>query len=297
MSALEDLFPGFARHEIPTRRGSVFVRTGGSGPPLLLLHGFPQTHVEWHRVAPALASRFALVLMDLPGYGASSIPASESGAGFTKRLMAEDALAVMTALGHERFRLVGHDRGGRVAYRLAYDHPERIERFATIDIVPTAAMFDAMNAKSALNKYHWLFLAQAAPFPETLIGASALFFLEHTLASWTAAKDLSAFDARALDHYRAAFTPPERIHAACEDYRAGAGLDRAHDEADRTAGRKIKVPQLALWGAGGIPASGVSPLEIWKGWSQDVSGHPIASGHFVPEENSAALVEALVDFL
>jgi len=297
MADLADLFPGFATHWIDTQGGKIFARSGGSGAPLLLLHGYPQTHVTWHEIAGELARHFTVVVMDLRGYGWSQVPESADGSGFSKRLMAQDAIEVMEALGHVKFRLVGHDRGARVAYRLAFDEPGRLEKFVTVDIVPTDAMFDSMNAKSALNKYHWLFLAQAAPFPETMIGNSALYFLEHTLASWTAKKDLSAFDARALDHYRAAFNEPSRIHATCEDYRAGATLDRADDEADREAGRKIAVPQLALWGSLGIPAAGVSPLDIWRNWSRDVEGHAIQSGHFVPEEAPRALIEALLSFL
>jgi haloacetate dehalogenase len=297
MSEPRDLFPGFASHWIDTEAGQIFARSGGSGPPLLLLHGYPQTHVEWHAVAGKLAERFTVVMMDLRGYGWSRVVESENGSGYAKQLMAEDAVAVMEALGHVKFRVVGHDRGARVAYRMAFDMPERLEKFATIDIIPTAAMFDGMNARSALNKYHWLFLAQPAPFPETMIGNSVLYYLEHTLASWTAKKSLAPFSPEALARYRMAFNEPSRIHATCEDYRAGATLDRAHDEADREAGRKIAVPLLALWGASGIPSAGVSPLDVWRDWARDVRGHAIESGHFVPEENPVALLEALFGFL
>lgn len=297
MPDLVDLFPGFDSHWIDTPGGKIFARSGGSGPPLLLIHGYPQTHAEWHRLAPQLAARFTVVMPDLRGYGWSQAVESENGSGMTKRLMAQDAIAVMEALGHVKFRVVGHDRGARVAYRLAFDAPGRLEKLVTIDIVPTAAMFDSMSATSALNKYHWLFLAQPAPFPETMIGHDAIYFLEHTLASWTARKTLEAFDKSALDHYRAAFNEPSRIRATCEDYRAGALIDRFDDEADRAAGTMIAVPQLALWGSAGIPASGVSPLGIWKQWSRDVEGHAIESGHFVPEENPQALLKALLAFL
>ena len=222
MTDLADLFPGFATHWIDTRSGRFFVRSNGDGPPLLLLHGYPQTHVEWHRIAPKLAERFSVFLMDLRGYGWSSAPRSEKGALYTKRLMAEDAIAVMEQLGHIRFSLVGHDRGGRVGYRLALDHPERLEKLALIDIIPTAARWRSLNAQEALKAYHWTFLAQPEPMPETLIAGAAPFYVDFTLASWTAAKELSAFDPRALAHYRAALNEPTRIHAACEDYRAGA---------------------------------------------------------------------------
>ncbi len=297
MTDLADLFPGFATHWITTRSGRFFVRAHGEGPPLLLLHGYPQTHVEWHRIAPQLATRFSVVLMDLRGYGWSGAPRSEKGALYTKRAMAQDAIAVMEQLGHIRFNLVGHDRGGRVACRLALDHPERLDRLALIDIIPTAARWQALDAAEALKAYHWAFLAQPEPLPETLIGAAAHFFIDYTLASWTAAKDLSAFDPRALDHYRAALNEPSRIHAACEDYRAGATLDRAADEADQAAGKKITVPALVLWGGRGLGGADRSTLDIWREWAHNVQGQPIAGGHFLPEENPQATLEALLAFL
>lgn len=298
MPDLADLFPGFQSHWIDTEQGRFFARSGGRGPPLLLLHGYPQTHVEWHRIAPRLAERYTVVAMDLRGYGWSFVPKSKGGDGMSKRLMGQDAVDIMEKLGHVKFRLVGHDRGGRVAYRLAYDQPGRLEKAALIDIIPTASMFHGMgNAKSAIAKYHWLFLAQPAPFPETMIGNSAIFYLEQTLASWTASKDLAVFDARAVEHYRKAFDEPSRIHATCEDYRAGALIDRLQDEEDLKAGRKIDVPLLALWGESGIPASGISPLDVWREFARDVRGVPVPCGHFVPEENPQACATALLDFL
>ena len=294
----DDLFPGFAARHVETETGWFFVRTGGEGAPLLLLHGYPQTHVEWHRIASRLAERFRVVAMDLRGYGDSVVPESCDGIGMSKRLMGADAVAVMAALGHRKFRLVGHDRGGRAAYRLAFDRPDRLDKVVVIDIIPTAAMFEDMGkAKSAMNKYHWLFLAQPEPFPETMIGASPDFFLEHTLASWTAKKDLSTFDPRALEHYRRAFADPARRRASCEDYRAGVLIDRVLDEDDLKAGRRIEVPMLALWGDAGIPASGIAPLDIWRDYARDVQGKAIPSGHFVPEENPDACAEAILAFM
>jgi haloacetate dehalogenase len=297
MTDLADLFPGFATHWIDTRSGRFFVRSNGDGPPLLLLHGYPQTHVEWHRIAPKLAERFSVFLMDLRGYGWSSAPRSEKGALYTKRLMAEDAIAVMEQLGHIRFSLVGHDRGGRVGYRLALDHPERLEKLALIDIIPTAARWRSLNAQEALKAYHWTFLAQPEPMPETLIAGAAPFYVDFTLASWTAAKELSAFDPRALAHYRAALNEPTRIHAACEDYRAGATLDRAADEADQAAGRKISTPLLVLWGERGLGGGDAATLDVWRQWAGNVQGRPIAGGHFLPEENPQATLAALLAFL
>jgi haloacetate dehalogenase len=298
MSDHRDLFDGFSTHWVDIDEGAIFARVGGSGPPLLLLHGYPQTHVEWHKIAAGLAAHFTVVAMDLRGYGASFSPHGTSqGAGMSKRAMGGDAIAVMEALGFARFRLVGHDRGGRVAYRLAFDRPERLERIAVIDIIPTAAMFQGLaNTTSALNKYHWLFLAQPAPFPETLIGAAPRYFLEHTLVSWTKSKSLDAFDPAAREAYLAAFDAAH-IHTTCECYRAGALIDRLHDEADLRAGRKIPIPVLALWGDAGIPASGVSPLDIWRSYADHVEGHAIPSGHFIPEENPSACLAALLDFL
>lgn len=298
MTDLADLFPNFQSHWIDTEDGRFLARSGGSGPPLLLLHGYPQTHVEWHTIAPRLAEHFTVVIMDLRGYGWSSLPRSRNGDGMTKRVMGADAVAVMEKLGHVRFSLVGHDRGGRVAYRLAYDRPEHLEKVVVIDIIPTAAMWRGMgDAQDAVRKYHWAFLAQPEPFPETLIGASARFFLDHTLASWTKAKDLSAFDPDALAHYRQAFEDPSRIHATCECYRAGANDDRLQDEADLEAGRKIKVPMLAMWGGAGLAASGIDALQVWRTYAERVEGQEIDAGHFVPEENPQACADALLAFL
>ena len=296
-SDLPDLFPGFKSQWVETEAGRFFVRSGGRGAPLLLLHGYPQTHVEWHGVAARLAERFSVVAMDLRGYGASFVPKSSGGDGMSKRQLGSDAVAVMRQLGFETFRLAGHDRGGRVAYRLAFDQPDRLVKVAVIDIIPTASMFrDMGKVKSAINKYHWLFLAQPQPFPETMIKGSNGFYLDHTLASWTASKDLSAFHPDALAHYRRAFADDARVAATCEDYRAGAFIDRIQDEEDLKAGRKIVVPMLAMWGDSGIPASGISPLDVWREFARNVQGACVPSGHFIPEENPKACADALLGF-
>ena len=289
-------FAGFAAHEINLGEATIFARVGGSGPPLLLLHGYPQSHLMWARVAAALAASFTVVAADLRGYGRSSAPGSHKGERYSKRVMAKDVIALMSALGHQRFAVAGHDRGGRVAYRLALDHPDLVTKIATLDIVPTWEMWDSMDAARAMAVYHWLFLAQPEPLPETLIGAASEAYLDHTLASWTGDQSLKAFAPAALEAYRAAFREPARIHAACEDYRAGATIDRALDEADRSAGRKIAAPLLALWGAKGIPAKGESPLEVWRRWASEVSGAGVESGHFLPEEAPEATAAALGEF-
>ena len=254
MPDLADLFPGFASHWIDTSVGKMFARAGGNGPPLLLLHGYTQTNVMWHRVAPGLAKHFSLIIPDLPGYGWSAVPrADENHAPYDKRSMANAMIEVMEKLGHVHFRLAGHDRGGRVAYRLALDHAGRVERMATLDIVPTYDMWHGMDRNMAMKVWHWPFLAQPEPLPEMLISKAPVEYLEWKMASWTKAKNLSAFDPRALDHYRAAFSDPLRIHAHCEDYRAGRYADLANDEADRPPARRSIVLFLHCGAASALP--------------------------------------------
>jgi haloacetate dehalogenase len=295
MSDLADLFPGFASHWIDTSVGKMFARAGGSGPPLLCLHGYPQTHVMWHRVAPALARHFTLALPDLPGYGWSAVPdAKPDHAPYTKRAMANVVIEIMEALGHARFRLAGHDRGGRVAYRLALDHPGRLVSLATLDIVPTWSMWHRFDAKLAMRAWHWTFLAQPAPLPELMLGKAANEYFDLMAAKWRAGGQ-DAFDARAIAHYRASFTDPLRIHASCEDYRAGQSTDVAFDEADRKAGNKIACPMLALWGASGLPRD-LDPLAVWREWAVNVQGAAIDCGHFLCEEAPDATAKALIEF-
>jgi haloacetate dehalogenase len=297
MSDLADLYPGFASHWIDTSAGKLFARSGGSGPPLLLLHGYAQSNVMWHKVAPALSDRFTLVIADLPGYGWSAVPeAGPDHAPYTKHAMAAAMVELMEALGHVRFRLAGHDRGGRVGYRLALDHPGRLAQLAVLDIVPTYAMWHDIDARLAYRIWHWTFLALPAPFPETMIGKDPVGFWDWKTGAGTAGKDLSAFDPRALAHYRAFFQDPGRIHATCEDYRAGRTADLAADEADRAAGKKITCPLLVLWGETGIPSETRSPLETWREWATDVHGQPIACGHYLPEEKPDVTAAALLAF-
>jgi haloacetate dehalogenase len=297
MSDLADLFPGYASEWISTRSGRIFARIGGSGPPLLLLHGFSETHVMWHRVAPQLADRFTLIIADLPGYGWSDMPPSDPDhTPYTKRAMAQRIIEMMQQLGYVQFALAGHDRGGRVSYRLALDHPGALSRLAVLDILPTYDYWQKMDRLYALKIYHWAFLAQPYPLPETLIGGHPDFFLRQKMASWSKSKDLSAIDPRALQHYLAPFRDPSRLHAMCEDYRAGAALDFEHDKADHDAGNKITVPMLALWGDAGIARAAATPLDTWKNWATDVTGMPINSGHFLCEEDADATAKALRAF-
>ncbi|MEP5625088.1 MAG: alpha/beta hydrolase [Hyphomicrobiales bacterium] len=295
--SLPDLFPGFESHSIHTDLGPIFCRTGGIGPALLLLHGYPQSHVIWHRIAPDLAQNFTLVMPDLPGYGQSAIPSlSTDHEAYSKRSMANCMIAVMRSLGHDQFLLTGHDRGGRVAYRMALDHPETVLRLAVLDILPTYDYWNKLDRTFALKIYHWAFLAQAAPFPENLISAAPLQFLEHTLASWTAKKDLSCFSDGALAHTRAWFNDPGRIAASCEDYRAGAHIDYHHDENDLHMGNTLSMPCLALWGENGIATSVDDPLETWRRWCPLIQGKALPGGHFLPEETPEELQKSLASF-
>lgn len=298
MSDLPDLFPGFASHVVDTSGATIFARCGGSGPPLLLLHGYPQTHVMWHAVAATLAEHFQLVIPDLRGYGASSCPpADATGFVYSKRAMANDMVELMGSLGFAEFRLCGHDRGGRVSYRMALDHPGNVLRLCVLDIIPTHAMWQGMDSRLAMKVYHWLFLAQPFPLPETLIEKAPAFYLDHTIASWTTALSLSAFDARALVHYRANMARPEHIRAMCEDYRSGAGYDLRADVIDLEQERKITCPILALWGSAGIPSEMSAQLETWRQWAEAAEGRAIDSGHFVCEENPGAVLDALLPFM
>lgn len=293
-----DLFPGFRTLRVGVGPAEIFLRTGGHGPPVLLLHGYPQTHACWHKVAPALAESFTLVIPDLRGYGESRGPASDDKhLAYSKRAMAADMVAVMTALGHDRFGVVSHDRGARVGYRLALDHADRVSRLATLDVVTTLDAWTDMDMGNVVGRFHWPFLARPAPFPETMIGHDPVYFLEYLLAQWTATKDLSAFDPRALEHYRASFRKPEVIHASCEDYRAGASCDPEFDAADRKAGRQIACPMLALWGASRQNGFVNKPLETWRPWCPHVTGGPIVSGHFLPEEAPGDTLTAILPFL
>lgn len=300
MSDLPELFPGFATHRVEIDGLTLHARSGGNGPALLCLHGYPQTHACWHKVAPELAKTNTVVAMDMRGYGQSDIPPdSADHETFSKRAMARDGIALMRALGHERFTVMGHDRGARVAYRMALDHPEAVERVILLDIIATIDNWERMRAGSALKSYHWAFLAQPHPMPETLIGAHPTYYLDHTLASWTKDKTLGALAADALEHYRAAINGEGRIHAMCEDYRAGATFDWEADRSSREAGERIKVPTHVLWANAYLTVTKgkFDPVELWRAWADDVTGTEIDSGHFLAEENPDDTTAAILQFL
>ncbi len=295
---MSKLFPHTSEHWTRTPGAEIFARIGGTGPPLLLIHGFPQTHAMWHRVAPQLMQRFSVVMPDIRGYGFSSCPENDTGnLAYSKRAMARDLVALMDTLGHRNFMVAGHDRGGRVAYRMALDSPDRVKALAVLDIVPTFDMWSNFTVKMAMKTYHWLFLAQPNPLPEMLIERAPIAFLDYTLASWTKARDLSAFSEDALAEYRLHYATPEHIHATCNDYRAGQTCDLQADSEDRAQGRRITCPVLNLWGKAGIPGETDGPMEIWRNWCTNVQGAAIDSGHFIAEENPAALLAHLLPFL
>ncbi len=276
------MIPGFDARDIETSGARIRVRFGGAGPPLLMLHGYPQTSAMWRHVAPALAQRFTVVCPDLRGYGASSKPpAGEDYVNYSKREMARDQVEVMEALGHNRFGLVGHDRGARVAHRLAADWPDRVERLCVLDIAPTREMYRNTTEAFARAYWHWFFFILPPPRPERLIGADPATFLREFCGSRPAG--LRIFDG-ALDEYVAAFRDPEAIRASCDDYRAAAGIDMAHDDADDAAGRKLEMPLLCLWGDQGIIGKCFDPLALWRQRARDVRGHALACSHYLAEE-------------
>jgi haloacetate dehalogenase len=286
---------GFSEQRIATGEADLFVRVGGSGPPLVCLHGYPQSHLTWRTVAPLLAERFTVVLPDLRGYGASEIvPSDPEHLAYSKRTLARDIVALMANLGFERFLLAGHDRGARVAYRLALDAPERIAAVAVLDIIPTLENWEAMDYQRAYGAYHWQFLAQPEPLPEHLIGFDPAWYCRQQIGAWL--EDPSSADRAALDAYCAAFARAGAVHAACEDYRAGYTCDAAHDRADRDAGKRIGVPLLALWGAGRDGTRAAHFPAVWKRWAADVTAVPLPCGHFLMEELPLETAAALRGF-
>jgi haloacetate dehalogenase len=287
--------PGFTQSMIATNGTRLSVHQAGQGAPLILLHGYPQNHMTWVKIAPKLAEDFHVIIPDLRGYGESDIPKSDpDNRAYSKREMALDIIGLMDALDLPRAHILGHDRGARVTYRLALDHPERVDRLGIIEIVPTGDFWASWDADLAMKGYHWTFLAQPAPLPERMISTDGPSYMDWTLASWTFAGDLSPFTAEALASYRRQAADPARIAAMCDDYRAGATFDRALDEADRAAGRKIAAPLHFVWAKGGFPARTGDPLGIWQNWAEDVTGTEVSGcGHFAMEEVPDAVLAAI----
>jgi haloacetate dehalogenase len=285
------MFKGFQRRQIVLGDSNLNVLIGGNGVPVLLLHGYLQTHVIWHKVAPLLAANFTLVIPDLPGYGASKGRIPDAGhQNYSKRNIARLIASLMSDLGHEKFHVAGHDRGGRVC-RLALDHPDRVLAFAPR---PTLFAWETMDWVRALDDYHWLFLAQPAPLPEHLIGTDPDFYINHLLDRWAGNREALSADAIAV--YVRQFHDPSVVAATCADYRAGANTDFEHDDTDRPAGRRIQCPVLVIWGRRYLAEQAASPLTAWRSWADDVSEEVLECGHFVAEEQPIACADALSRF-
>lgn len=289
----DPFFPGFEAGRLAVGDAEIFFRRGGSGPPLYLLHGFPQTGVMWAGVAAALAQTRTLIIPDLRGYGASRGP--EGAEGYAKRILARDVLALADALGHARFDIAGHDRGARVSYRLALDAPERVGALAVLDITPTLEYWRRFSDPAfAVSIAHWPFLAQPYPIPEQMVGLMARDYCFGLLEGWAGEKGLAAFEPEALEVYAAAMADPRTRRAMFDDYRAGAFIDPDHDAADEAAGRRIAAPTLVMWGGSGIAAKSASPLSVWERWvSGPLTGVAAPSGHFIPEEAPDESIAAL----
>lgn len=290
------MFDGFEEFDIDTPGATIHGRHGGSGPPVLLLHGIPETHLMWHQVAPRLAEHYTVVATDLRGWGDSGKPpSSPDHEPYSMRAVARDQVAVMRSLGHERFRLVGHDRGARCAYRLALDEPDVVTRLAVMDVVPIGDVYDRADRTFSLSYWVWSFLAAPAPVPEQFIDAAPAVLVDFMLDTWPEVQD--AFPAEVRTAYVKQFSDPATVHAICEEFRAAATLDYQQDEADR-GHRKITCPVLFLWSQRGQVAKLYDdPLAIWREWADDVRGEPVGVGHFIPEEAPDETTRQLLAFL
>ena len=293
------MFEGFSSHLVEVDRGAVFARVGGEGPPVLLLHGYPQTHLMWHSVAARLAERHTVVVVDLPGYGRSfRPPTTDDHAAYSKRSLGGDLVQVMAALGFETFAVAGHDRGGRVAYRMTLDHADAVTAVAVFDVVPTGEVWARANAQLALTYWHWTFLAQPEPLPERLIDADPAAFFDLHVRSLGLGRAADRYPAPVMDEYRKILDDPSVVHGICEDYRAGAGIDRAHDDHDRAAGRRITSPLLVLWSApGALPKFYGDVLAVWRPWAVEVTGHGVDASHFLVEDQPDVVADDLLALL
>ncbi len=289
------MFEGFERERVETPGAEIELVRGGNGPPVLLLHGYPQTQAMWHLVAPKLAEDFTVVAADLRGYGDSSKPfGDEDHSTYSKRTMAGDQAAVMGSLGFDSFTVVGHDRGGRVGHRMALDYPDRVTRLAVLDIVPTRHVFGTVGKDLATAYYHWFFFIQPYDLPETLIGADPSYYLRKKLGGW--GTSLETFAPEALAEYERCFDAAT-IHASCEDYRASASIDLVHDDVDLEEGRKVECPLLTLWGGRGVMERIYDVEAVWREYANDVRSMPLDGGHFLAEERSEETAQELSNFL
>lgn len=288
------LFSGFEDKCISTENVDFAVLSKGTGPAILLLHGYPETRTAWHRIAPELAETHTVIVPDLPGYGQSRVKNSATNMG-SKRAMAKSLHEMMRALGHDKFTVIGHDRGGRVAYRMALDFPQNITALVSVTVVPTPEMWEGASKAFGMGAWHWFMMAQPYPLPENLMAGNPRFLIDTTLQKMTGNIDL--LDPLALDDYRTAFDDADVRHAICEDYRAGASVDEADDLADRNQANKIHVPVLVFWEEGRRYGGGREPLNIWADWTDFAEGQPLTGGHLLPETAAPALLKALQPFL
>jgi haloacetate dehalogenase len=292
------LFDGFALLDCTTSRVRFAGVTGGEGAPVLLLHGYPQTHATWHAVAPALAARFSVVILDLPGYGRSQLL---DGGPWDKRAVAGELVALMRKLGYERFAIAGHDRGARVGYRLALDHPDRVSAYCSLAVVPTLDIWPAVDREFAKWAFHWFLFLQTDGLPERLLAADPDAFLDATLTQM--AGGIKKLHPSAVADYRTAFRKASVRDAIIKDYQAAYGADSDHDAADRARGRMIACPVMVLWPsrqrlvATGVESGTLTAAEVWRRWADNVRGLDIAGGHLLPEQAPEAVIDALIPFL
>ena len=294
---LSELFPGFKQHKVDVGHGvEIAVSMSGSGPPLLLLHGHPQTHALWHRVTPTLSNSYTIIATDLRGYGDSSKPSGgRDHENYSKRVMAQDQVTLMKKLGFDRFSILAHDRGARVAHRLAMDHSGVVERMILLDIAPTLAMYRKTAEAFARSYWHWFFLIQPTKLPERSIEADPVAYIREVMGNRSAG--LAPFDQRALAEYERCISLKGTSHGICEDYRASAGIDLEHDQEDLDAGRKLDIPLLVLWGEQGVVHKCFNPLQEWQLVANDVVGEALPCGHYIAEEAPQALLEHALPFL
>lgn len=294
MNTSAKLFPGFRQETVATSQARLSTVVGGSGRPVLLLHGYPETKAAWHRLAAPLTERYTVVAADLPGYGDSKVAGNPVDPG-SKRWMGEQLHEMMTGLGYETYAVVGHDRGGRVAYRMALDRPQSVTALASLTVVPTIDMWAGADKKFGMGAFHWFMLAQPFDLPERLLSSDPAYFLDATLEKM--AGRLEHLDPLAVAEYRRCFLDPDVRHAICEDYRAGVGIDERHDREDREASRRIACPVLVLWEEGRTYGGGRAPLDIWQDWAGNVTGRGLRGGHLLPEKAADDVLAELIEFL
>jgi haloacetate dehalogenase len=287
----------FSEERFEASNGEIAFRRAGEGPPLVLVHGHPETSLMWHKVAPRLTDQFSVVLPDIRGYGDSEVPKPVETEHYSKREMANDVVELMAELGHDEFQLAGHDRGGRVSYRLALDHPDRVQRLCVLDMIPSLEYYERATWRQSKRIYVWYLYPQPYPYPETLIGNAPDFHLEWLLDQWSDGELEDVFGEEALEVYRECMRDEDTRRAMMEDYRAGFHIDTEYDREDREAGNKITCPSLALYATGQSGTDpGPDPVEVWEDWMTDVRGESVQSSHFFPEEKPEETTDALESF-